>query len=178
MEPSFSGVHMDKKLISAIWICLALTFTGCAFENRHPSAPPEKTFVHFAEGITPAGDHEDPEIASSINREPGSAASPARGIPVDAMAVHPRRVQIQVGEVFSLKKLIITALDSNGKPVRDAPFTAEVEATEPPILEIRKDHPELLKGLRPGKADIRFVGRVARPDGTYPAVYFTVYIRR
>ncbi len=169
---------MDKKLISAIWICLALMLTGCAFQNRHPEAPQAKTFVPFAEGITPAGDHEDPKIASSINREPGSGTFPFPGIPVDALAVHPQRLQIRVGEVFSLKKLIITAFDSSGKPARHVPFTVESEVPEPPILEIQEEHPELLKGLRPGKADLRFVSRAARPDGTYPATSVAVYVRR
>ena len=62
--------------------------------------------------------------------------------------------------------------------MRHVPFSLEAEAPEPPILEIQKEHPEFLKGLRPGKADLRFQSRVARPDGTYAAAYMTLYVRR
>jgi len=44
------------------------------------------------------------------------------------------RIQIKLGEVFSLQKLII-ALDSNGKPVRRIPLSLDYEELEPDIID-------------------------------------------
>ncbi len=159
-------------MIPAVF-CLAFILTGCASPGRRAELPAAKSFVPFAEGITAAGDQEDPVIAPGIHRGPG--LSPSR--PVHALAVHPRRLEMRVGETFSLKKLIITALDSEGRPLRRVPFLIEWERTESSVLDSLRDDPEWLRALRPGKIVLRFAAMSAGPDGTRPAAYVTIRVR-
>jgi len=164
---------MRRKLFSVIWVCLALS--ACAAQHK-PQDSQEKYFVTFAEGFTAANDSESPIIGWRAFTAPELTDLRAR-MQIASLVVHPSRIQIKVGEVFSLQKLIITALDSNGKPVRRIPFSLAYEELGPDIIDTQKENAQLIKGIKPGKVDLRITSMISRLDGKKPTTFVRLYVQ-
>ncbi len=166
---------MKRWLVSVIGVCLALILSPCAARHT-PQESLEKYFVTFAEGFTAASDSEDPIIGWREFTAPELKDLRTR-MQVDSLVVHPSRIQIKVGEVFSLQRLIITALDSNKKPVRRVPFSLSYEKLEPDIIYTQKENAQLIKAIRPGKIDLRITSMISRSDGKSPTAFVRLYVR-
>lgn len=104
-----------------------------------------------------------PKVCAESER-PFRLASPSR-----AVALH-------VGEWFSLRGLIVVGEDRRGNVVHPLPISVEVEAKDPPVLNLR---PEMISDgrlmpLRTGA--FRFRARTIC-DGTSSEVYIEAVIR-
>ncbi len=166
---------MNRWMISIVGVCLAFILSPCAARHT-PQESQEKYFVTFAEGFTAGSDSEDSIIGWRAITAPNLKDLRAR-MKVDSLVVHPSRIQIKVDEVFSLQKLIITALDSNGSPVRRVPFSLAYEKLEPDIIDTQKENAQLIKGIRPGKIDLRITSMISRSDGKNPTAFVRLYVR-
>ncbi len=166
---------MIRRLVSVIWVSCALSLIACAVQQK-PQESQEKYFVTFAEGVTTGSDSEDPIIGWRAFTAPEIKDLRTR-MQLYSLVVHPSRIQIRVGEIFSLQKLIITALDSSGKPVRRVSFSVSYEEFEPTVIETQKENAQLIKGLRPGKVDLRITSMIPSSDGKNPTTFISLYVR-
>ncbi len=166
---------MIRSLVSVIWVSCALSLIACAVQQK-PQESQEKYFVTFAEGFTAGSDSEDPIIGWQAFTAPEIKDLRTR-MQVYSLVVHPSRIQIRVGEIFSLQKLIITALDSSGKIVRRVPFSLAYEKLEPDIIETQKEKTQLINGLRPGEVDLRITSMIPRSDGRNSTAFISLYVQ-
>jgi hypothetical protein len=166
---------MGRKLTSILRIGLALMLGACAAQHKPQELSEKIYFVTFAEGFTADSESEDPRIAWRAFTAPDLAEMRAR-MRIDSLVVHPRRIRIRVGEVFSLEKLIITALDSNGKLVRRIPFSLAYAEPDPDIIETQKENAHLIKGKKAGEVDLRITSMIPCSDGKYPTAFVRIYI--
>ena len=166
-----SSLNVNIWVGTFLWISFALVLIACAA----PQTSQEKYFVTFAEGFTADSETENPRISWRAFTAPELREMRA-GMRIDSLVVHPRRIRIKVGEVFSLEKLIITALDSNGKPVGRIPFSLAYAALDPDIIETQKENAQWIKGKKPGEVDLRISSMIPRSDGKYPTAFVRIYI--
>jgi len=135
----------------------------------------KRYFVNFGEGFTAEHDYEPPMIGWRVIGLAEIREIRARA-QIDSLVVHPSKINIRIGQTFSLKNLMVTAFDSNGKVVKHIPFSLAHEKIKS-IIETQKANPELIKGVKSGQIDLRISSLVPRPDGTYPVAFIKLNIR-
>jgi hypothetical protein len=149
------------------------------------SLSPEKIFVTFAEGMTAGPDYKGIKTGYRMWTLPVIKEMLTK-IHINSMEVHPVKIEIRVGEVYSLKNLRVVARDEDGKIVANTPIALSYsqyvlcyddcnqgwEEVEPRVIEIENRHDEanLIRGLRPGKTEIRIDSLIHRRDGTCPSI--------
>ncbi len=155
---------------------LVLVLSACFPQHRQQIVPAERDFATFAEGLTAESEYGEPQI---IRRAltPEELRKFQNKFRISSLAVHPRRLEIKEGELFSLQKLIIAAQGENGKPMGGVPFSLQMEKTEPMVVEPQREDARLIKGIRPGQVDLRIVSLAPRLDGTFPTARIRVYVR-
>ena len=79
--------------------------------------------------------------------------------PVARLRVSPATVQLTRGVRYALGSLSVVAVDAADVAVPGTPLTLEAEETEPPVLVLRSDDPDLdagrLHALAPGRFRMR-----------------------
>ncbi len=164
------------KAILKIGGVLLIVLGACSPHHRQGMAPAEKTFTVFAEGFTAESEYGEPQITGrALTAE--DLRQFQEKFRISSLAVHPRRLEIKVGEAFSLQKLIITAQGENGKSMGRVPFSLQMEKIEPMVVESQREDARRIKGMRPGEVDLRIVSLIPRSDGTFPTARVRIYVR-
>ena len=147
---------MLRLLICAMIVGSA---AGCAAKR-------ERYFVQIAEGLT------SPTITEGIRVAPRMFSAPAlvdacKEIKiVERLEVAPQTLELAVGTRYSLNTLTVVAVNGADIAVPGLPIVLEVEDTEPPVLQVRSDDPDLNAGRILAVAAGEFRMRVRTMCGT------------
>ena len=108
----------------AILIGILLIFDPCAATPSgmdQPSLFSEKIIVTFAEGMTVGPDDKGIETGHRMWTVP-KINEMSTNIHVNSLEVYPIKIELKVGEVYSLRNLIVIARDAEGHIVVHAPI--------------------------------------------------------
>jgi len=138
LVPRKPGRASSRVVLS---IVLALCVTGCAAKTTR-----DRYFVAIAEGLT------SPTISEGIRVAPRMFSAPAlvdacqSATSVARLEVAPMTLELMRGNRYSLSSLTVVAVNGADVAVPDQPIVIEVEDTDPPVLQIRSDDPDLNEG--------------------------------
>ena len=198
IEPSYiparlGFLFMRAILINLIWFYLF--FDPAASKElgmNQPDLYPETIFVTFAEGMTVGPDDKSIKTGHRMWTVP-NIKEMLTNIHVNSLEVYPAKIELKVGEVVSLKNLRVVARDTEGHIVAHAPIALSYsqyvlcyddcnqgwEEIEPRVIEIENRHYEadLIRGLRPGRIELRIDSFLHRRDGTCPSIYVDLVVQ-
>ena len=126
-------------LRSLLCVLLAALATGCAARR-------DRRYVQIAEGLS------SPTITDGIRVAPRMFSAPSlvdackNATAVRRLDVAPDALELLRGNRFSLDSLTVVAVDDADIAVPGLPIVLEVEDTEPPVLQLRSDDPDLNAG--------------------------------
>lgn len=133
---------------------LAAALAGCASFRRGGY------FVQVAEGLT------SPSLTEGIRVAPRTFTTPTLVeicsksiLPVARLEITPRRLELMRGTSYALNTLTVIAVQPDDTVAMAQPIVLEVEETNPPVVQLRSDDPELNQGrltaIAPGKFRMR-----------------------
>lgn len=177
-----------------MWFVFFLIFNACALGASHINQQdlyPEQIFITFAEGMT--GSHNEEGIKTGYRMwTVPTIKEMLTKIHVDSLEAYPSKIELKVGEVYSLKNLRVTARDADGQIVENAPIFLAYsqyvlcydncnqgwEEIGPRVIEIvnRYDEADLIRGLRPGRIELR-IETLSHPNGTCPVIYVDLVVQ-
>ena len=147
--------------------------------------PPEKIFITFAEGMTVGPNDKGIQTGYRMWTVP-DLKEMRNKIKVKSLEVCPEKIELDVGEMYSLKNLRVIARDANGQIVEHVPISLSYsqwvscyddcdqgwEEVEPKIIVIENSNEtaDLIRGLRQGKIELRLQS-LSGQDGTCPLIY-------
>ncbi len=103
------------------------------------STAKQPEFVTIAEAYTSASKDQEIKVGYRMFSAPemedicSGAARPAK------LVIQNESLILRVGDWFALDRLVIVAVDADGQPLSPAPIALDVEAMEPPVLNLRSD---------------------------------------
>ena len=137
-------------LTRAALVALAVTSIGCA-STRH--------YVQIAEGLSSPSITEGIRVAPRMFSAPQLVEACRTAVPVARLKVEPSELILTAGNLYQLSSITVVAVDAADIAVPDVPIILEAEDTNPPVLRLRSDDPDLDEGrirvLGPGKFRMR-----------------------
>jgi hypothetical protein len=122
-----------KVLLTALLFCA----------SRAPAFAQAKVlpgFVTVAEGFTSPNRSSGIDVAYRLFSLPTFAKTCRESDrPFTLTTPNSAAVTLRVGEGFSLRRLIMVGVDRTGRLLRPLPISLEVEATNPPLLNLQSD---------------------------------------
>jgi len=99
----------------------------------------EESYAIAAEGLTSAGEQRGIKAAYRMWALPDFDAVCAAAPKPSTLDARQPAVALKVGERFPLTRLVIIARDAAGRALAPVPIAIEVEAVDPPLLNLRSD---------------------------------------
>lgn len=125
----------------------ATLLAGCGSKTPQESRAPQKPFfVPIAQGLTSQTLAESIRVAPRMFSAPDLVAACRDPRTVARLETATRSLDLQVGERFALGSLRIVAVNAADEAMLAVPIAIEAEDSSPPVLQLRSDNPELLKG--------------------------------
>jgi hypothetical protein len=125
---------------AAIFVLIAVLTAGCA--SRSPRA-----YVRVAEALSSAHLNEVIQVAlprlTPEQLQQGCRLNTRHIVRLDAPSTS---LQMQIGEPLVLAGLRIIAVDDANEIVTGIPLAIEAQDQAPPVLELRRDDPDLIGG--------------------------------
>ena len=121
-------------------LAVTIAMSGCALKPR------DRYYVQIAEGLTSPTLTEGIRVAPRRFSAPGLMAVCKTATPVERLEVSPMTLVLSRGNRYSLNSLTVVAVNSAEVAVPGLPIVIEVEDTEPPVLQLRSDDPDLDEG--------------------------------
>ena len=128
---------MLRLLIGAMIMAMA---AGCAARKR------DRYFVQIAEGLTSPTITEGIRVAPRMFSAPALVAACKEIKVVERLEVAPETLELTLGTRYSLNTLTVVAVNAADIAIPATPIVLEVEDTEPPVLQVRSDDPDLDAG--------------------------------
>ena len=132
-------LRLTPMLRTRIVVALACLASGCAARG-------DRYFVRIAEGLTSPTLGEGIRVAPRMFSVPTLMDACKLVVPVDRLEVEPDTLQLTVGNRYELNTLTVIAVDGRDVAVPAQPIVLEVEETDPPVVQLRSDDPDLNVG--------------------------------
>lgn len=192
MRARLGFLFMRSILVNVVCIFVILITCPLKASDINQQKPyPENIFITFAEGMTGSTNDEGIETGYRMWTVI-TIKEMLTKIHVNSLEVYPPKIELKVGEVYSLKNLRVTARNADAQIVEHAPiFLAYSQYVlcydncnqgwgeiEPRVIEIvnRYDEADLIRGLRPGRIELR-IQTLSHRNGTCPVIYFDLVVQ-
>lgn len=141
MQAGWQKMRMSKKAVRTMVLC-AMTLGLLLPPLAKVSTAKQPEFVTIAEAYTSASPSQGIEVGSRIFSAPdleeicSGVARPAKLVIQNGQN---ELLVLRVGDWFALDRLVIVAVDADGRALPPLPITLEAEEPEPPALDLRSD---------------------------------------
>ena len=131
-------------------LLFAAGVAGCA---------PTRHYVQIAEGLTSASITEGIRVAPRMFSAPQLIEACRTAVPIARLKVEPSTLILTQGNLYQLSSITVVAVNAADIAVPAIPIVVEAEDTNPPVLGLRSDDPDLDEGrirvVGPGKFRVR-----------------------
>lgn len=133
-----------------VLVALAAVLAGCA---------PTRHYVQIAEGLSSPSITEGIRVAPRMFSAPQLVEACRTAVPVSRLKVEPSELILTAGNLYQLSSITVVAVNAADIAVPAVPIVLEAEDTNPPVLRLRSDDPDLDEGrirvVGPGKFRMR-----------------------
>jgi hypothetical protein len=138
------------KIVALLVVPMVVVVAGCA-STRH--------YVQIAEGLSSPSITEGIRVAPRMFSAPQLVEACRTATPVARLKVEPSELTLTQGNLYQLSSITVVAVNAADIAVPAIPIVLEAEDTNPPILRLRSDDPDLDDGrirvIGPGRFRLR-----------------------
>lgn len=153
----------DAGKRAVLLLAISVAIAGCALKPK-----PKRYFVHVAEGLSSPSVTEGISVAPRMFTASQLTEACRKYVRVDRLNVAPKVLELAPGNTYALNSLTVVAVNPAEVAVPGVPIVVEAEDSNPPILQLRSDDPDLNAGRLRVVGTGEFRVRVRTTCGTPP----------
>lgn len=155
-------------MLSALLFAATAAFVFVYSYASDKAVSDQRSYVRIAEALSSPSLNEGIVVAPRMFTAPQLMKACQDVIPMARLRVVPATLQLTRGVRYTLSSLSVVAVNAADVEVPGVPLTIEAEDSEPPVLVLRSDDPDLDAGRLHALAPGRFRMRVRTICGVRP----------